>query len=56
MLYFLDDEAMKARLLLLAPNQWKMQQIDTLEVRALVAGRRELYRWVNAKRAEVLNG
>ena len=56
MLYFLDDEAMKARLLILAPNQWKMQQIDTLGVRALVAGRRELYRWVNAKRAEVLNG
>ena len=56
MLYFMDDEAVKRRLMTLERNQWTKQQIDTLGYRAVTAGRRELYRWINAKRAEVLNG
>lgn len=56
MLYFLDDEAMKRRLLLMGKDAWLRQQIDTLGVRAMVAGRRELYRWINATRAEVMTG
>lgn len=54
MLYFLDDEALKRRLNLMAPHQWKGQQVDMLAVRAMVADRRELYRWVIARRKEVL--
>ena len=56
MLYFMDDAAIKARLMLMGRGQWAKQQIDTLAVRAMIAGRRELYRWINATRGELLGG
>lgn len=46
MLYFMDDEAIRQRLGLLRESQWHNPQIDALASRAMIAGRRELYRWV----------
>jgi Protein of unknown function (DUF5672) len=54
MLYFMDDDTIKARLLLMERSQWEKQQIDTLGYRAVIAGRRELYRWINRTRGELL--
>jgi uncharacterized protein DUF5672 len=54
MLYVMDDETLKQRLMLMTKDAWGRQQIDTLGMRAMVAGRRELYRWINRTRAEVM--
>ena len=50
MLYFLDDDAVMARLALLDDVQWKKPHVDVLMFRALIAGRRGLYRRVLAER------
>lgn len=52
MLDFLDDERMKERLSLLTPQQWRGQPVSILSYRCLEQRRRELYLWVEERRAE----
>lgn len=54
LLYLLDDEAMRQRLSLMTPDQWAAPNMDMLLVRALIAGRRDLYRWIDRMRNAAL--
>lgn len=55
-IYHMDDDTVKQRLTLMGKGLWARDQVDTLAQRALIAGRRDLYRWVNKTRAEVMSG
>lgn len=50
MLYFLDDDAMKQRMGMLTQGQWAAPQVEYTMQRALIGGRRGLYRWIIAER------
>jgi len=57
LLYFMNDDEMKARMDMLAPAQWNNERmISTVGLRAMIAGRRELYRWIVQRQTDMKNG
>jgi hypothetical protein len=49
----LSDDAVRARLDLMEPGQWARRQTEFAAHRALALGRRDLYRWIIGRQAEV---